>query len=435
MLRVVAGLLLLGRAAGGDVAVALGEAPGTRGQYFQNELQGVVDFLADYYNTSFSLTFHGPRAVYTAVAGVEDRVSGRLLAREDLIPLGSATKPFTAAGVLRLAERGALGLGDRVAPYVDPWLRRDLGRTFVELYGAGAANVTILELLKMRGGLQDYDDALYQNKTFRGEEYVPTRVVGDAPHDLHCAPGACGVYSSVGYLLLGLAAATARNLSDWRALDQGALAFGGDPGPGLVFPVRGACADVPGVVHQYATRVGNGTYGWFDVIGDSCLNAWTAGNLAATTQDLARFWHRLFDGTLLSAASLAAMTSFEPLTWGWFPGLEYGAGLMAQAWAAANGTYSLPVLGHGGEDYGSETALNGYVAALNASAVLASTSYDGANCSLSLAENAYAKDFAACFAYDRILHAINPAFPRLRCKPADALADAAPGRCLGTLGS
>jgi hypothetical protein len=38
-------------------------------------------------------------------------------------------------------------------------------------------------------------------------------------------------------------------------------------------------------------------------------------------------------------------------------------------------------------------------------------------------------------AYDRILHAINPAFPRLRCKPADAAADAAPGRCLGTLGS
>jgi hypothetical protein len=129
------------------------------------------------------------------------------------------------------------------------------------------------------------------------------------------------------------------------------------------------------------------------------------------------------------------MTAFEPLTWGWFPGLEYGAGLMAQAWAAANGTYSLPVLGHGGEDYGSETALNGYVAALNASVVLASTSYDGANCSLSLAENAYAKDFAACFAYDRILHAINPAFPRLRCKPADAAADAAPGRCLGTPGS
>ena len=82
----------------------------------------------------------------------------------------------------------------------------------------------------MRGGLQDYDDARYQNKTFRGEEYVPTAVVGDAPHDLHCAPGACGVYSSVGYLLLGLAAATAVNLSDWRALDQGALAFGGDPG-------------------------------------------------------------------------------------------------------------------------------------------------------------------------------------------------------------
>ncbi|KAH8050975.1 beta-lactamase [Aureococcus anophagefferens] len=330
MLRVVAGLLLLGRAAGGDVAVALGEAPGTRGQYFQNELQGVVDFLADYYNTSFSLTFHGPRAVYTAVAGVEDRVSGRLLAREDLIPLGSATKPFTAAGVLRLAERSAL--------------EQDLP----------------------------------------GEEYVPTAVVGDAPHDLHCAPGACGVYSSVGYPP-GLAAATAVNLSDWRALDQGALAFGGEPGPGLVFPVRGACADVPGVVHQYATRVGNGTYGWFDVIGDSCLNAWTAGNVAATTQDLARFWHRLFDGTLLSASSLAAMTSFEPLTWGWFPGLEYGAGLMAQAWAAANGTYSLPVLGHGGEDYGSETALNGYVAALNA--------------------------------------------PRTR------VADAAPGRCLGTLGS
>ncbi|KAH8074130.1 beta-lactamase [Aureococcus anophagefferens] len=386
-------------------------------------------FATSMHSSPSSLTFHGPRAVYTAVAGVEDRVSGRLLAREDLIPLGSATKPFTAAGVLRLAERSALGLGDRVAPYVDPWLRRDLGGPSSSST-APAAAITILELLKMRGGLQDYDDARYQNKTFRGEEYVPTAVVGDAPHDLHCAPGACGVYSSVGYLLLGLAAATAVNLSDWRALDQGALAFGGEPGPGLVFPVRGAAGRArrrPPVRDASATAPTAGST-------SSATRASTPGPRATwrRRRGLARFWHRLFDGAPVRVVA-RAMASFEPLTWGWFPGLEYGAGLMAQAWAAANGTYSLPVLGHGGEDYGSETALNGYVAALNASVVLASVR-DGANCSLSLAENAYAKDFAACFAYDRILHAINPAFPACGASPR-ARRRRAPGRCLGTLGS
>ena len=419
------------------------EAPGgaalEAGPGFQAAIQGVVDFLSDYYNTSFSLTFHGPRAVYSAVAGVEDRKTGAPLARDAPIPLGSATKPFTAAAVLRLADRGLLRLDDAAGPYVDKWLGN---ASLAGLYGPRAANVTLRMLLSMRSGMPDYDDALYRKRTFAGGDYLPAAVVGDAPHDLACDPGTCGVYSSVGYILLGFALATATNATDWRDVDQKGLAYGDAPAPGdVVFPGEGPCTTtIPGVPRQYSTRVLNdSSFGFFDVSGDSCLNAWTAGNVAATTRALADFWKQLFDGKVLPTTDLETMAAFLPLTQGWGAGLEYGAGLMAQAWPTVNGSYAtgLAVWGHGGEDYGSETTLNGYVPFLNASVVLAKTSYDGTNCSLSLAENRFAKDFAACFAYDRVLHAINPRFPRLACRTvADsdgADDDDAGAACLGTL--
>lgn len=279
----------------------------------------------------------------------------------------------------------------------------------------------------MRAGLNDYDDDTFKKLTFSGApDYEPAAIIRDANHSLLCDPGKCATYSSVGYVLLGVALCQVTNTT-WDRLDLLKLAVP----PNLrtdfndtAFPNGGPCSKVPGVIHQYAPWVSpkNKTYGFFDIYDDSCLNAWTAGNLATTTLDLARFWDHLFRARLTTAARLAQMREFQPLTAGWMTGLEYGLGLMASTWKDTAGAFvpeGLMVLGHGGEDYGSSTFLNGYVPYLNATFVLATGSDWGTNCSLPMSENANANHDGACVAYNAILQAVSSKFPKLDCTSAN----------------
>ena len=121
----------------------------------------------------------------------------------------------------------------------------------------------------------------------------------DANHTLLCQPGTCGAYSSVGYVLAGLALADAAGAATWDGFDQKAAALGdrsnGADFAATSFPTSGSCADA-GAIHEYAPAFDERRrrYGFFDIIDDSCLNGWAMGNILTTPSDLASFWYALF---------------------------------------------------------------------------------------------------------------------------------------------
>jgi hypothetical protein len=231
---------------------------------------------------------------------------------------------------------------------------------------------------------------------------------------------------TLSYVLLGYALAAARNATSWEGLDQQAAALppgGAAPDDTSLFPQRGRCSQYPRMAHQYAWRITDnltvarahpGSGNFTDINTRSCLNGWTAGNLAARPIDAARFYHNLLAGRIVSRASLAMMTAYQTLTTGWEAyAVRYGMGLFE--YVASNGEYlpgapSSVIIGHGGADWGSGAPVNGFAPALGLGVSLAMTASAGMNCSLSLLrDNSAAASDTFCALWNATVAALNPA--------------------------
>src|SRR5262245_45429469 len=60
----------------------------------------------------------GDRILYSEAFGITDKESAIAATPRSVLQVGSVTKQFTAAAILRLAERGALTLDDRIEKFV-----------------------------------------------------------------------------------------------------------------------------------------------------------------------------------------------------------------------------------------------------------------------------------------------------------------------------
>src|SRR5687767_781758 len=80
------------------------------------------------------------RIIYAAAFGVSDRESATAATPRSVVQVGSITKQFAAAAILRLAERGALTLDDRIEKYVPEFNTR-------------GATITLRHLLNHTSGL------------------------------------------------------------------------------------------------------------------------------------------------------------------------------------------------------------------------------------------------------------------------------------------
>jgi hypothetical protein len=159
-----------------------------------------------------------------------------------------------------------------------------------------------------------------------------------------------------------------------------------------------------------------------DLFGDSCLNGWTMGNIAATTRDVARFFFLLAKAKLTSAASLADMRTYHNLTQGFGAGRgSYGLGLLNLSFrggpqrdstgATVNWTDSW---GHLGEDWGSEIQYNGYYPNLGVSMAMATNANRPMNFTGNQSE--YGNQPALyCRLESAVLEFLHPDAPALAC--------------------
>lgn len=250
-----------------------------------------------------------------------------------------------------------------------------------------------------------------------------------------CPAGTCGLYSSVGFDLLGLVVAWHNDVEEWYQFDQLSVipaALRAHYDGAITFPTFGSCLSHPGIIHQYAWWVEENdlkSLHFFDISKTSCLNGWTCGNIAGRPAAVASYFYDLFHANgsagFVRPDLLQEMRTFRKITQGWGVGMEYGLGLFPENYFPGFGNGSgidtylkeAETLGHGGMDYGSGGAPSGYNTAFDFGISFGMGTATGMNCSLSdVTRNGDAWQDTLCKVYDIVLQEVSQGtVGRLNC--------------------
>lgn len=220
--------------------------------------------------------------------------------------VGSLTKQFTAALILKLAEEGRLSLDDTLRH----WLP--------DLQVPNDDKITLRMLLNHTSGVPSYTTATFWDDLVFANPYrawQPSELIQEAKKTASTTPPADFAYCNTGYILAGMIAEAASGESASQAMatrfftplemHDTQLAVGG--------ALSGSYA------HGYLKLPGHTTVD--DVSDWNPSSGWTAGSIVTTAHDMLLWDDALFGGKVLSAASLEAMLT--PVA----PSTEYGLGL------------------------------------------------------------------------------------------------------------
>lgn len=283
----------------------------------------------------------GPELVLARGYGLADREANRPAEANSVYQIGSVTKQFTAAAIMRLVEQGRISLDDEVTRYLTD-------------FPAQGHSVTIRQLLNHTSGIRSYTSFMPLTDS------MPVSAIYEAikeqPFDFE--PGTDFRYNNSGYVLLGLVleSVTGRTygdllqewfftplgLADTRYCGAGGRAVPEGYRPGATEPTRVAAVDM---------RV-----------------PFAAGALCSTAPDLARWTWALSTGKVVSPESYAAMTAGTTLPSG--RRLSYGFGIVADT------AHGRAVVNHGGGIPGFVSDLSLYPADSTIVVVLLNTNTD-----------------------------------------------------------
>lgn len=229
------------------------------------------------------------KTVYSAGRGIADIERKVPITPATQFRLGSITKQFTAAAILRLAEQGKLSLDDPLSK-------------FIPTYPAPGSTATVRQLLNHTGGMISYTDIpgwMVEAKT--GRAYSTDQLIAefkDVPAP--SKPGENWAYNNSGYVLLGailekvsgkswdLAVADLVTRPLGLATIRSGIGVDGTPGMAAGY-TKGETA--PNIAQKIHMSVPHG-----------------AGALVGTVGDLADWGNALHNGKVLTPASYAAMT-------------------------------------------------------------------------------------------------------------------------------
>ncbi|GLC25159.1 serine hydrolase domain-containing protein [Roseisolibacter agri] len=208
-----------------------------------------------------------------------------------VFPIASLTKQVAAAAVLRLVERGVVGLDDDVRRHVPDAPTQ--GR-----------RITVRQLLTHTAGLPDFADRPDPDST-RARDVRPMETlarVRGLPLDF--APGTQLRYSNTGYLLLGMLLERHAGVSFAEHVTRTLLRPAGAATAGYCGVRAGATAPVSG--HR---RTREGLRVVERPLHPSVAHAAGGTHLCASALDLAAWNDALHRGRVLAPASYAAMTT------------------------------------------------------------------------------------------------------------------------------
>lgn len=129
------------------------------------------------------------KVVFQGALGLADVESGRQLDADSKFRIGSITKQFTAAAILKLVEQGNISVNDKLSKYLPDFPRGD--------------EVTIHQLLTHTSGIPSYTDDPKFFETVTKPISEETLIASFAGKEFTFEPGASFRYSNSGYFLLG----------------------------------------------------------------------------------------------------------------------------------------------------------------------------------------------------------------------------------------
>jgi D-alanyl-D-alanine carboxypeptidase len=263
---------------------------------------------------------------WTGTSG--DAWSGRSVVRQTVFDIGSITKPFTAALILRLAQEGRLSIDDPAAKWVSD---------------VPTPGVTIRHLLAQTSGIPDYAANPAFLPAIRGRIMAPwppeqnLQFVGPE----RASPDSAWAYSNTNYVLLGLIAQKAGGASYSALLRRLVL----DPLDLRGTFVAGEDSMAAVRAHSHVDINGDGKADDLSaLVSDPAMTrgAGGAGAIVATASDAATFARGYFTGTLISDSLYRAATRWRVRG----DGRLYGFGIIA--WPVGADT----LLGHMGNTAG-----------------------------------------------------------------------------------
>jgi CubicO group peptidase (beta-lactamase class C family) len=255
------------------------------------------------------LVARGREVLMRSAQGLADRDAKQENRIDTRFRIASVTKMFTAVAVLRLVQRGKIGLDDPVGKYVP------------EIAGRPLARATIHQLLTHTSGAGDIFGPRYtlQHQELRTLADYVKMFAGEPPA---APPGRRYLYSNLGYLLLG------------RLIE----CVTGDP---YHDHVRAVIFDPAGMTHtglepedsavQRAVIYERpaGTRQWVDARYALDYRGTSAGNAYSTVDDLHRFVLALRAHRLLDRKHTRLMLDPKREVW---KGNDYGYGAMIQSY-------------------------------------------------------------------------------------------------------
>ena len=230
------------------------------------------------------------KIVFAKAYGFADVATNKKLETNTKLKIGSITKTFTAVMIMQLIEEKKLALETKLSKFY-PNIKN-------------ADKITIHHLLHHRTGIPDY---LNDDETIAEKIYVQNSraemIDRITKYDSAFEPNSIHKYSNSNYYLLGaiIETITKNSFSDnlnSRIIKKLNL-------KNTLIPIKTNISNNESFSYLYDGKAWQLTPEWNNSL------AFAAGDIAATPTDLTAFMYGLFNGKLISAASLEQMKTME----------------------------------------------------------------------------------------------------------------------------
>lgn len=224
--------------------------------------------------------------------------------------VGSVTKQFTAAAILKLGEDGALSLDDPITEFLPD-------------YPEPGRDITVHHLLNHTAGIPNYTDMEAWQELMRHDLGHDEMLDVFADEPLEFEPGESFAYSNSGYYLLGLVIEEASGMAYDAYLQETFF----EP---LELGDTRYCWESPVIPNRargyQPAAAGEGENGIRNADPVSMGQPYAAGALCSSVRDLARWTEALHGGEVLAPESYDRMTTAAEMPEG--ARMEYAYGLI-----------------------------------------------------------------------------------------------------------
>jgi len=253
------------------------------------------------------------------------------------VRIGSNTKTFVAVVVMQLVQEGKVGLDEPIETYLPGLIKGE---------GIDASRITVRQLLQHTSGLPDFDETLFGTTDvfqYRYHYVTPRDVLDSAlSKPAQFEPGTQWKYTNTNYIVLGMLIERVSQRPVGEQIDQRIVKKLGLSH--TYFPAPGE-EKIRGTHPQGYHLSAEGKLE--DITEMDPTWGWAAGAMVSTPSELNTFFQAVFDGRLLTQASIQEMKKGVDIGSG---GRVYGLGLIGTPLSCGGTSW-----GHGGDIAGYHT--------------------------------------------------------------------------------